>query len=106
MFNTNQVAKKLGIHPEHLRRLIREGKVKAERAPGKRKYYITDQEFLRIEKMHGKPKGKENQMIERLQENAEAALYELELLKKRVNPPKNSSIELQFNLIASWLKDE
>lgn len=97
LLRTTEVAKLLGIHIEHLRRLIREGKVKAEKQG--HFYYLSEEEFQRILKKHGKPKSPEVVQNERLKENIGVALYELELLRMKIKPAENSNIDRHFNNI-------
>lgn len=42
----------------------------------------------------------------RLKENISVALYELDLLKKNIDPSERSFISRHFDQIANWLKDE
>lgn len=49
MLTVDELAVRLDRHPDYIRRLIREGKIKAEKKAGA--WFITDKEAQRIEKI-------------------------------------------------------
>lgn len=48
MHSTRETAKLLGVKVRTIREWIRTGKIRAQKYPGSRRWYITDEEISRI----------------------------------------------------------
>lgn len=81
--NANEVAKMLGMHPNSIRRLIREGKIKAEKKG--RSYEIPQSEILQLRDsrdMETLGKAQENaayQLIANIESEIEAELHQIQV---------------------------
>lgn len=47
MFSTEEVAGIAGMHPESVRRAIRQGRLKGSQPPGSRTYFIAGEDLIR-----------------------------------------------------------